>query len=96
MEVTVSIQEIKIWVVAAGKSLKAKVDLTFNMNGATLTLKGFRIVEPPGRSPFVAPPQEHYRGKDGKEVYKDLIWLDRTLQEEVYPKIIQEFKARSA
>ena len=85
------LESIKIWLVKGVSSLKAKADVTLNTDWGELALKGFRVVQTPAKEPFVAPPQEKYSDSAGKTAYKDILWLGRSVQQTLYPKIIEAF-----
>jgi DNA-binding cell septation regulator SpoVG len=87
--------EVRIWPVKGASSLKAKADLSLLTDEGEFSIKGFRVVEVPGKEAFVAPPQEKYQDKDGKSAYKDLLWVSRSIQALIYPKILESYNAKA-
>lgn len=71
--------------------LKAFADITLLTPFGEITLRGFRIVQKPGQSPWVAYPATAYQ-KDGKTHFKNLIDAPQGTQRRLAQAILAEFE----
>ena len=83
---------VKLWLVQGSTSLKAKADITLQLEDGEITLRGFRVVQVCGKGPFVAAPQERYKNKEVKDTYKAIILMSRSLEALLYPIVLEDFK----
>lgn len=87
------ILDIRIYPVPNGKALKARVDITLGFgDGGEITMKGFRVHDDGKKGPWVAVPSERFQ-RNGKTEFKDTAFLSRQAQSQIYPKIIEKYKA---
>lgn len=70
---------------ATGGNLKAFVDVQV---GASLTIRGFRIVQQPGQKAGVAPPQREWMGDNGVKRYAPIVELSGTLKHAIEQAIL--------
>jgi DNA-binding cell septation regulator SpoVG len=70
---------------AVGGNLRAFVDIGL---GASLVIKGFRIVQQPGQKAWVAPPQREFMGDNGLKRYAPIGELSGGLKRAVEQAIL--------
>ncbi len=87
----VNIKRIRIYPlsVAAG-TLKAKADVTLEIDSWEMGINGCRIIKPEGKDPWVGFPQERYHTK-GRDHYKEIIYLNSVSRTEISKEIISEY-----
>ena len=71
--------------------LKAFADITLLTPLGEITLRGFRVVQKPGKSPWVAYPATSYQ-KDGKTQFKNLIDAPQGTQQRLARAVLAEFE----
>jgi len=69
-------------------NLKAFADIKIG----EILIRSFRVVQQPGRRPWVSPPVESWEGDDGQRHYKRLVVLPEDLGEEVSRAILAAWR----
>ena len=82
--------EIRVFPVSGNSKLKAKANVTLEIESARVCIKQFRIHDDGEKAPWVGVPTERYL-KNGKEEYFEIAWLDESAQAQIYPKILEVY-----
>jgi hypothetical protein len=73
--------------------LRAFADVTLCLGIGELTIKGCRVLHPPGQAPWIGFPQISYE-REGQRKWKNVLDLSRGLKSKVTEAILMEFKKR--